>query len=196
MMATKLTKFTLDTNCLIAVDDSRPEKDAVLGLLGAAKDGRADVAMVASSASERQVGGGHLTNIGEFRVRLEAMGFGHIELLKPIGTFSVSFYGFAVMPSQQQRKLQSDLFAALFPSVEQTWSERAAALGVDVADFTSPEGWKWRNRLLDVQAVWAHVNYGRDIFVTSDKNFSKRLTTDPQFSDLVIATPQEAVAIL
>jgi hypothetical protein len=51
-----IVTFTLDTNCLIDVDDGRPAAPYVLRLIEAADKGVADVALVASSASERQPG--------------------------------------------------------------------------------------------------------------------------------------------
>ncbi|MBY2921031.1 hypothetical protein HF259_06205 [Rhizobium leguminosarum] len=195
-MTTIATKFTLDTNCLIAVEDNRPEKDAVLSLVAAAKDGRADVAIVASSASERQIGGGYLANIGDFVTRLGELGFGHLELLKPIGAFDVSFYDHAIYPSPEQIELQKEIFSALFPTIEPSWSKHAAGRGVEPTEFDSPEGWKWRNKLLDVQAMWAHLNYDRDVFVTSDKNFARRLLSKERFGDVIITTPGEALCLL
>lgn len=79
-----LISFTLDTNCLIDVDDDRPAKPFVLALLEAAKSGVADVAIVASSAAERQPGGGHLSDFGQFQQRMNQLGFGHVGLLMPI----------------------------------------------------------------------------------------------------------------
>ena len=46
--------FTLDTNCIIAVDESRPEAAAILELARTHQTGRASVGLVAISASERQ----------------------------------------------------------------------------------------------------------------------------------------------
>jgi hypothetical protein len=189
------TKFTLDTNCLIAVEDNRSEKEAVLKLISAAP-GEADVAMVASCASERQIGGGYLTDISEFTARLNRLGFGHLELLKPIAAYDVSFYGHSIYPTDTQSALQDEIFTALFPKVDPLWSAHATSLGLNPENSVVPEGWKWRNKLLDAQAIWAHINYGRDVFVTSDKNFSRRLSTHPRFETVVIATPTEVADII
>ena len=52
----QIQKFTLDTNCLIDVEDGRPAAIYVKQILRAALDGIADVAMVASAIEES---GGH-----------------------------------------------------------------------------------------------------------------------------------------
>jgi hypothetical protein len=66
---TLITTFTLDTNCLIDVAENRPARDSVLRLIAAADRGTADVAMVASSASERQPGGGYLETFTSFKCK-------------------------------------------------------------------------------------------------------------------------------
>jgi hypothetical protein len=44
--------FTLDTNCLIAIDERRPEAASVRTLADAHAAGKANVAVVAMSASD------------------------------------------------------------------------------------------------------------------------------------------------
>jgi hypothetical protein len=55
-----MRSFTLGTNCLIAIDEDRPEAVAVRALADAHAAGKADVAAVAISASEKQSGGGSI----------------------------------------------------------------------------------------------------------------------------------------
>ncbi|MBN9031202.1 MAG: hypothetical protein J0I23_15480, partial [Rhizobiales bacterium] len=102
-----MIKFTLDTNCLIAVEDGRAERSSVLSLIDAQRQEAADLAMVASSAAERQIGGGALENIEEFRKRMETLGFGGIELLKPIAVWNLSYWDFAIYPSDEAADLQT-----------------------------------------------------------------------------------------
>ncbi|OJU71378.1 MAG: hypothetical protein BGO05_09850 [Rhizobiales bacterium 63-7] len=191
-----MIKFTLDTNCLIAVEDGRAERSSVLSLIDAQRQEAADLAMVASSAAERQIGGGALENIEEFRKRMETLGFGGIELLKPIAVWNLSYWDFAIYPSDEAADLQTEIFSALFPSTNPKWPAYAGEKGVDPDDIESREGWKWRNRFLDAQAMWGHIFYGRDVFVTSDRNFSKRLSAHSRFRDIEIATPSKAASLL
>jgi hypothetical protein len=69
-----LTTFTLDTNCLIAIDEDRPEAIPVRALADAAAVGSVGVAIVAISASEKQQGGGVIQNFGDFRIAYPALG--------------------------------------------------------------------------------------------------------------------------
>jgi hypothetical protein len=191
-----MTSFTLDTNCLIDVDDDRPAKPFVLALLAAAKARTADVAMVASSASERQPGGGHLANIGEFQQRMEDLGFGHLVLLQPIGRWDLSFYDHCIYASPEQSAREELIFRTLFPNTEPSWVAYAQGKGLSEDDLTSRGAWDWRNRLCDVQAFWTHHEYKRDVFVTSDQNFSDRILKVPDFGSARILTPQQAAALL
>lgn len=70
------TSFTLDTNFLIEVEEGRAEAANVKGLLQEHTAGRADLALVASCASERQLEGGFLDDLAVFSERCRRLGFG------------------------------------------------------------------------------------------------------------------------
>ncbi len=189
--------LTFDTNCLVAVaDEKRAERGSVLSLLDASRSGKVEIAMVASSAAEKQLGGGYLSSISEFRARMNSLGFGHVKLLKPIATFGVSFFDYAIWATEEQVNLQTEIFKTLFPTTSPNWSEHAASLGQKPEDDQTPDALKWRNRLLDVQAIWTHLNEKRDVFVTSDKNFEKRFAGNEKLRSTKIMTPQEAADLI
>lgn len=190
-----MLSFTLDTNCLIAVDEGRPEGAAVMKLISAARAGRADVAMVASCASERQIGGRYLATIEELRDRMASLGFGHIVLLAPILTLGLSFWGHAVWASPEQVARQELIFRTLFPTTEPDWPKYALAKGLPPNDLTTRAAWHWRNKYCDVQALWAHEHYGRDCFVTTDSDFDP-IRSAADFSSVQIVTPQVAAGLL
>jgi hypothetical protein len=79
-----MRSFTLGTNCLIAIDEDRPEAVAVRALADAHAAGKADVAAVAISASEKQSGGGSIENFAEFRRRMAVLGLAHLDALPPV----------------------------------------------------------------------------------------------------------------
>lgn len=188
-----MTTFTLDTNCLIDVEDNRPARDFVLRLIDAADRGVASLAIVASSASERQPGGAYLDNFSGFQSRMNALGFGCVSLLMPIARWNFSFYGFGVWADDRQTEREQLIFETLFPNFPFRWQDYALANGLDVDCINDPIAFKWRNRLCDVQAFWAHDENRRDVFVTSDKNFEKRLSIVSEFAKSVILTPAQAV---
>jgi hypothetical protein len=189
--------FTLDTNCIVALDDeTRAERKAVIAIIEAGKEGRIDVAVVASSAAEKQLTGAFLGNIADFKERMDKLGLEHVELLKPIATYGMTFFDHAIYPTKEHLELQTRIFETLFPGTPAIWSKHAADLGQSPEDTDTPDGMKWRNKFLDAQAMWGHINYGRDIFVTSDANFARRFKASEQFKDVVVVTPSEAVDML
>src|SRR5262245_27959693 len=82
-----LLTFTLDTNCIIAVDENRSEAEAVRQLALAHRNKLASVGLVAISASERQRDGANLQNFDEFKKRLESLGLGDLDLLEPMAYY-------------------------------------------------------------------------------------------------------------
>nr|WP_156133989.1 hypothetical protein [Ensifer sp. ZNC0028] len=87
------------------------------------------------------------------------------------------------------------IFKTLFPTIAPRWPDYAAAHGLDRKDLRSVGAWEWRNRLGAAQAFWAHENAERDVFVTTDENFT-RLPYKAEFSGAVIMTPTQAVETL
>jgi len=182
---------------MVALDDeTRAERDAVKAIIEAGKEGRINVAMVASSAAEKQITGTYLGNIGDFKKRMASLDLEHLELLKPITAFDISFFDHSIYPNEDQSALQTRIFETLFPGTPFDWAEHAANLGQDPAEIETQAGQKWRNKFLDAQAMWGHINYGRDVFVTSDENFARRFKSSEEFEHVVIATPSEAVDML
>lgn len=195
-MRKPILRFTLDTNCLIDVDDGRLAKGDVLAIIEAARRGEADVAMLASSASERQPGGGHLDNFGDFQKRMIDLGLSDIALLRPLGKLGVCYWGFSIYGDEKTVAREQLIFETLFPTIPYKWTDYAAANGLDQEALTSRGAWKWRNALCDAQAFWCHENDERDVFVTSDANFARRLAAASAFSTAKVNTPAEAADML
>ncbi len=190
-----MISFTLDTNCLIDVAEDRPAAVHIRALLGAGATGEADLALVASSASERQQGGTFLANIAAFEERRNALGFAGLPLLPSIGRWDVLFFEHSLYGSPEGSAREAAIYSVLFPNSPVEWSAYADQKGADVGDLTSPAGMRWRNQMLDAQALWAHDHAGRGVFVTSDQRL-KVLNDHPDFPTMVIRTPGEAVAML
>lgn len=196
-MIGRIPSFTLDTNCLIDLDDDdRPAKPYVLAIIEAARSGNADVAILASSASEQQPGGRHLNDFADFRHRLVKLGLGDLTLLRPLCRWDMTFHDYALYADEALSARERLIFETLFPTTPSEWTDYAVANSLEPKEVTSAGAWKWRNRLCDAQAFWCHEYYERDVFVTSDKNFGRRLLSVADFAAAVIKTPSEAVALL
>jgi hypothetical protein len=84
--------YTLDTNCLIDVEEDRPAGQYVKMMLYRSSASEIDLALVASSASERQQAGGFSDHYSNFDVRRKQLGFGQLVVLKPIARKDVNFF--------------------------------------------------------------------------------------------------------
>ena len=92
-----MTTFTLDTNCLIDVDEGREAAPHVLALAAAHARGEADVALVAVSASERQPGDTYLPRYEDFQGRVARPGLGHLPVLLGMAYFDMSYWDHAAV---------------------------------------------------------------------------------------------------
>ena len=164
-----MISFTLDTNCLLAVDESRPEATYVLRLADAHAAGNASVGLVAISASERQKSGKNLESFDEFKNRVATHGLGHLDLLKPMVYWDVTFWDYSLWSDETMRQLEKQIHEILFPNIEFSWADYSAIRGLDINSIAQDK--KWRNAKCDVQAYWSHVYNKRDVFVTSDLNY-------------------------
>jgi len=180
--------LTLDTNCILDVDEERPSKSAVLELSEAHRSGLANVAYVAQSASERQQNGTYLESYEDFFERLRRLELSHLNEIHPLIYWDISYWDKALWADEDDESRLRQIHHALFPN---QWFE--ASREIQSADGASPEALRaWRNRLCDTLIYWAHDNANRDIFVTSDKKF-KRLENSNHFPEARIRTPLEAI---
>jgi hypothetical protein len=163
-----MRSFTLDTNCLIAIDEGRPEATAIRSLADAHAVGKAAVAVVAISASERQTGGRYIADFAEFRARMAALELAHLDILPPIMYWDITFWDYSLWSDAAMQALERQVHETLFPNVEFLWQDYCRANGLDPA--STPTG-RWRNRKCDVLAIWSHIHGNRDVFVSSDGNF-------------------------
>lgn len=159
-----LYKFTLDTNCLIDVEERRAGAKAVRALADAHAAGMAEVAVVAIAASEKQKDGKQLQNFADFEARLSALQLGHLEILNPMLYGGITFWDHSLWVSEPMVVLEKAIHEILFPTIKYL-PEHVEARDDDLR--------KWRNAKCDVQAYWAHVYGERDIFVTTDANYYK-----------------------
>jgi hypothetical protein len=192
--------FTLDTNCVIDLDENRPAAPAITRLAEAHATGNADVAVLAIMASEKQRAGGYIEDFQVFQDRLEGLSISHLGLLLPIFYWDIAFYGRCLWSDSGMQALERNIHEVLFPNVEFLWPDYCQSQKLDPATSrpASPAGHTWRNAKCDVLAIWSHVHHGRDVFVTTDRNFHKA-TKKPALLSLGtrrIERPRGAVALL
>lgn len=164
-----MLKFTLDTNCIIAVAERRPESNAIRRLAEAQRAGAADVALVAISASERQEDGSSLESFATFQERIASLKLGHLDLLFPMFYWDVVFWDACLWVEPDMVALESKIQNILFPNIPVSWPDYCSKRGIDTS--IPNRDTKWKNAKCDVQAFWCHAYRNRNVFVTSDKNY-------------------------
>jgi hypothetical protein len=185
-------RFTLDTNCIIDVEDERPNAPFVRELVGLHGLNGINVAVSAIGASERQRTGGYAQNFSDFKAKLTAVGFASLELLPPLGYWDLCFWDYFVWADENDT-LEREIHHVLFPNIEFLWPHYAVARGLAVE---TPDK-NWRNAKCDVLSLWCHVKHGGGVFVTSDDNFHSK-TKIRQLQALgagAIAFPKDALEL-
>ena len=188
--------FTLDTNCIIAIDEGRAEAPSVWTLADAHASGAARVAIVAISASEKQRGGGHLENFSEFEQRLVSLGLAHLEILPPMFYWDITYWDQRIWSDPCLEAEERKIHEVLFPNIEFLWEDYCADCSVEPNDIAFAN--RWRNAKCDVQSLWSHVFHKRDVFVTTDGNFhaKSKKSTLIALGAKQIETPYSAVSFL
>ena len=191
--------FTLDTNCIVGVDEKRADEEPfVRALAHAHANATADVSVVAISASEKQQDGSYIKDFGTFQARLERLELQHLGLLMPMGYWDIGFYGFSLWCGDEMKMLEERIHKILFPNDELNWPNHCRAKGLDVNSLTSDDYITWRNRKCDVQAMWCHIYNKRDVFVTTDGRFFRQTKKSALLALGAgrIERPRDAIALI
>ncbi|WP_209835305.1 hypothetical protein [Ruegeria sp. HKCCE3926] len=191
-----MPKFTFDTNCLIDVELSRDGSLSIMEIVAAHREGHCDAAFVAVSASERQEGDSYLNSYREFEERLAKSGFNDIPHILGMAYFDISYFDHALIAGADMVERERQFHEALFANIDFKSSEYIERVSPCSDDMLNKYRKKWRNAWCDRQMIWAHEHHKRDVFVTSDKNFDKKLSGKLGFEHLKICSPDEAAAML
>jgi hypothetical protein len=160
-----MQSFTLDTNCIIALDENRPDAQFIRALIAAHEKGTLIVRAVAIAAAERQKSGAPpVHNISAFRSRIDALGLQSIDLLCPIGYVGICHADFFLAAGPEMLDLERRIHDVLFPNVPYDIDGKANPPGTTAWD-------RWRNAKCDVLTAWSHIYHRGDVLVTADGKF-------------------------
>ena len=173
-----MLSFTLDTNCIIALDEDRPEATCVRVLERAHAEQRADVALVAIMASERQKANRRIENFVTFSSRLEQLGISHLRQLLPMAYFDVTFLDRSLWASEAMVQLEERIHEILFPGISFSYLSYCKLKNLDANIPPHKQAGVWINAKCDVQTIWAHIHNNRDVFVTNDSVFHQENKKD------------------
>jgi hypothetical protein len=163
--------FTLDTNCVIDLEQDSAFAPPIRDLLAAHRSGRANVAIPSIAASELQRGGQYLTHFDDFLARLASAGLDGLPLIEPIAYWGIGFYGHGLLADDTMVDLEQKIHQVLHPDLEFSLKDFCDARGIEM-DTEKPDR-RWRNARCDTQALWSHIYHRRECFVTRDGNFLK-----------------------
>lgn len=179
-------KFTLDNNCLIALEQGTEDGEHIAALLKRHRWRRISLAVSAIHASENQKNAPPMENFADFQAYVARIGMRGVRVLKPLAYYDLTFWDWSVWSSPGAEALDRDIHRAMFPR-EATELKPDASAG---------EQRTWRRHKCDVLSLWSHIYANRDVYVTSDRHFHK-----PRVAPLLlnlgagqILRPRDAVA--
>lgn len=135
-------RFTLDTNCLIDVEEARSNASSIKDLVSLHGQNGINVAVSAVGASERQRTGGYAKSFAEFQTKLNTIGFNRLELLRPLAYWDICYWDYCIVAAENDN-LEEEIHKVLFPNIEFAWVAYARNRGLAVE---SPDK-KWRNAM-------------------------------------------------
>lgn len=193
-----MINVTLDTNCIIDLEEERPAAPCIRLLMDMHAHQTIKLAVVAISASERKPNGTYASSFDEFKAKIAAVGLARVEVLKPIAYWGITFWDWCLWGGEQTTHLERKIHRILFPEVEFTYEQFCRDRGLDPT--SGERAPKWRNAKCDVLALWSHIWHGGGIFVTSDSDFhqktKKPALLDLGAGDIDIMKPGDAVTAL
>jgi len=176
-----MKKLVLDTNCIIDLEDNRPDAGALRTLIAAWRGQQLDLAVVAVSASENQPSGVTSRSYSDFERKLDRVGLAGAYELMPFAIWDVCFWDHALWSSDDMAALEARVRAVLFPGV------------VMVPPTDVQANSKWRNQMCDVLVAWSCIHHNWPCLVTRDKNFHKHRAELLALGLVDIVYPAEAV---
>lgn len=178
-----MRKFTLDTNCIIDLDENRPNAVFVQKIVAAWRTGQVELAVVAVTASENQQSKKANRDFGEFENKLVRVGLKGVYHLLPMMKWDVFYWDHALWSEEQMEVLYAQIQEILFPDISLVPPE-------DIELNSS-----WRNKACDVLVAWSHAHHKWDILVTSDTNFHKKRDKLQTVGVNEILYPKEAASL-
>jgi hypothetical protein len=169
-----VTLFTLDTHYLTLPDGAVKEAEAIRALAAAHEGDRADVALVALSiAASRMPGAPLIADFAEFGEALERHGLLRVDLLPPMAYFDIAFPKWSLLPTEEMEDIEHEIHSILYPSIQYAWRDYRKTHHVE--ETAPSKESPWRMAKCDVQMMLAHIEAGRDVFVTSSEIFHREI---------------------
>lgn len=190
-------KLTFDWNCIIEVEEHRPQANYINDLVHLHRQGKFEVALLAASASENSKSRRFPGNAGLFRERVSALGWQDLPLVPMPGVFGLSYWDFCYFVDDGG-KFERDM-DAIWNAIAQKVARKPAQHLPDGQQMTddaiqSEALSKWRNTWCDVISAYSHIHECRDVFVTNNtRDFQSNAEKLSLLGMKHIATPADAL---
>lgn len=193
----QVLSFSLDWNCILAVENNESAAASVLTLVEAHRNGFAHVALLATSASENLRDKTFPGSYELFDRRVAKLGLADLPVLLTPGVFGLTYWDRSYYVDENTYEPQRDaIWNAIHPSVplelelppddhqaqQELWAARQQ---------------KWRNAWCDVNSIITHIDQQRDVFVTSNtRDFQRNSSLLSSLGAAKIVVPDEAALLL
>ena len=178
-----MVRLTFDTNCIIDLEEQRPDSKYLREIIDAWRNKKVEVAVVAVSASENQPHGRVNETYQQFEEKLEAVGLKGATELLPLAYWDVFYWDRALWSNKGMEDLEEKIRNVLFPGIQTE------------APKSDKEARIWRNKLCDVLVAWSHAYHQWDVLVTRDQNFHKKKEGLSRLGVKQVMYPSEAVKL-
>ena len=193
-------KISLDWNCVIEVEEDRPQASNVTELIKLHRAERFEVALLAASASENTKSKRFPGNADVFNRRISALSWQDLPLVPMPSITGLSYIDFSYVV-EDGKKFERDMDAiwtVIAPNIPPKPVDHLPdGMQLDDDAIQSVELSKWRNTWCDVISAYSHIHAGRDVFVTNNtKDFQKKASALARLGMEHISTPATALATI
>ena len=164
--------ITLDTNCIITLEENRPDARYIRCIVHGATEQKLRLRVVAISASERQLDGQYSESFRDFQAKVVGVGLEDVDVLLPPCVLDVTYWDYCIWGTEEFTEEEKRIHEILFPTSPFEYGDYCSHFGLD--PIASNIDRKWRNRMIDTLALWTHIHNGGGTFITSDENFHRQ----------------------
>jgi len=166
--------FTIEWNAVMTLEhEGRLGREALLELISL-HGKKIDLGIVTTAASENTRLKEMPSTALDFDQRLETNGIGHLTKVMTIGVFDLTYYDYSIYATAEAKAVISKLWGIIKPTgIPIDHLEYAKQTGIASGELITSSAYsRWRNKWCDVYSLQAHINAGRDVYMSGDvKNF-------------------------
>lgn len=187
---------TLDTNCLITMQQNRPGAEQLRQLPRLHKEGQISLRLAAITASEKQRDGSYSPTFATFEDWLKDLGLSDAGVVYPLAYSDITYWDVGYFVWDAAQILEVEIHSILFPKLEYQAHRHLLQFQDSDEETRRKQIAIWRNAKCDVQAFWSHCSPGGGIFITNDKNFLNKKAELLKLSGGDICTAQDCLNVI